>query len=219
MVNTGVCQLLTTLAFATPPRRPPDMLRMQLSPLHLPERVGRRLQRSRQRPQYLEQLGPAQLPTEAQLPTSDDASDAPSAPPTHRRRRHSAGTELEEATVDLWTYQAPGGVAAWSKRPCPQLPMRPTTAQEGHLLARGYPLGPVVAPSPLGCGEAAAALCTPVPSPPPSPWPCRCGVGRGGQPLTACTLAAVRARSTGRRARAPLHARAANARQPRHVAH
>ena len=111
-VNAGLCQLLTTLAFAAPSRRAPDMPRMQLSPPHLPERVGRRLQRSRQRPQYLEQLGPAQLPTEAQLPTSDDASDAPSAPPTHRRRRHSAGTELEEATVDLWTYQAPGG-AAW----------------------------------------------------------------------------------------------------------
>ena len=152
-VNAGLCQLLTTLAFAAPSRRAPDMPRMQLSPLPQPDRVGRRLQRSRQRPQYLEQLGPAQLPTEAQLPTSNDASDAPSAPPTHRRRRHSAGTELEEATVDLWTYQAPGGVAAWSKRPCPQLPMRPTTAQEGHLLARGYPLAPVVAPSPLGCGK------------------------------------------------------------------
>ena len=115
----GLRQLLTTLALAAPPRRAPDVPRMQLSPPLLPDR------RSRQRPQYLEQLDPTPLPTDAQLLTSDDASDASSAPPSRRRRRRSAGTEPEEAIVDLWTYQAEGGVAAWLK----------------IALARSYPCG------------------------------------------------------------------------------
>ena len=89
--------VLTTLAFAAPSRRPPDVRMQQPSPLLLPDR-DQRLQRSRQLPEPLEQLDPAPLPTDAQSPTSDDASDAPSAP--------------EAAVVDLWTYQAEGG-ALW----------------------------------------------------------------------------------------------------------
>jgi hypothetical protein len=199
MVAHGWCHVLTTLAFATPSRRAPDVPRMQPSPLLLPDRVGQQLQRSRQLPQHLEQLDPAPLPTDAQPPTSDDASDAPSAP--------------EAAVVDLWTYQAEGGVAASSKRPCSQ--------PHGHAAkhrSRGppacprLPSGPERSPSPLGCGSRG------VHPGQPSPWPCRRAVGRGGQPIAACTLAAVRARSAGRRVRAPLHARAAAARQPRHAA-
>ena len=163
MVANGLRQLLTTLALAAPPRRAPDVPRMQLSPPLLPDRVGR-LQRSRQRPQYLEQLDPAPLPTDAQLATSDDASDAPSAPPSRRRRRRSAGTEPEEAIVDLWTYQAEGGVAAWSKSPllaathaaarrsrgppaCPRLPSgpkrSPCTLYQAHLGRAGAAWGAV----------------------------------------------------------------------------
>ena len=83
--------VLTTLAFAAPSRRAPDVRMQQPSPLLLPDR-GQRLQRSRQLPD------PTPLPTDVQPPTSDDASDAPSAP--------------EAAVVDLWTYQAKGG-ALW----------------------------------------------------------------------------------------------------------
>ena len=48
MVAHGWCHVLTTLAFATPSRRAPDVPRMQPSPLLLPDRDGQRLQRSRQ---------------------------------------------------------------------------------------------------------------------------------------------------------------------------
>ena len=109
---------------AAPLRLAPDMPRMQLSPLPLPGRL--------QRPQYLEQIAPTPLQTEEWLLMNDDASD-PLPPATTRRRRRSASTEPDEAaTVDLWTYQAPGGAAAWSKR----------STREGHPLAHGYFPGP-----------------------------------------------------------------------------
>ena len=97
MVRLSYQHVLTTLAFAAPSRRAPDVRMQQPSPLLLPDR-GQRLQRSRQLPKPLEQLDPAPLPTDTQSPTRDDASDAPSAP--------------EAAVVDLWTYQAEGG-ALW----------------------------------------------------------------------------------------------------------
>ena len=119
MAPAGLCYALATLSFASPLRRAPDMPRMQLSPLPLPERAGR-LQRLRQRPQYLEQLDPARadsapLQTEGRL--GDDAPDALPALAT-RRRRPAASTKPDEATVDLWTYQAPGGAIARSNCPC-----------------------------------------------------------------------------------------------------